>query len=248
MKSWVCDDKHICTWFKSVAHSSRISVVPLKHVVIGFQIVVLEKTLESPLDCRCPIRWWAFNSRRSNQSILKEINPEYLLEGLLLKLKLQSFGHLMWRADSLEKTLLLGKIEGKRRRGDREWDGWMASLTQWTWVWANSGKWWWTGKTVMLQPMGLQRVGHNWATEQQQLAFQEFDLEEHWFVHSITISCGPTMCQVLYLAWAITGSLLPLQLIVWWENQDKRWIIHEIITNCIEGVKWNCREVTLDKG
>ena len=66
--------------------------------------MVLEKTLESPLD------------RRSNQSILKEINPEYLLEGLMLKLKLQYFGHLMQRADSLEKTLMLGKIEGKRRR------------------------------------------------------------------------------------------------------------------------------------
>ena len=56
-------------------------------------------------------------ARRSNQSILKEINPEYLLEGLMLKLKLQYFGYLMWRADSLEKTLMLGKIEGKRRRG-----------------------------------------------------------------------------------------------------------------------------------
>ena len=57
--------------------------------------------------------------RRSNQSILKEINPEYSLEGLILKLKLQYFGHLMRRADLLEKTLILGKIEGRRRRGDR---------------------------------------------------------------------------------------------------------------------------------
>ena len=56
-------------------------------------------------------------ARRSNQSILKEISPKYSLEGLMLKLKLQSFGHLMWRADSLEKTLMLGKIEGRRRRG-----------------------------------------------------------------------------------------------------------------------------------
>ena len=66
---------------------------------------VLERTLESPLDCR-----------RSNQSILKEISPEYSLEGLTLKLKLQYFGHVMGRADSLEKTLMLGKIEGRRRR------------------------------------------------------------------------------------------------------------------------------------
>ena len=80
-----------------------------------------------------------WTARRSNQSILKEINPEYSLKGLMLKLKLQYFGHLIQRADSLEKTLTLGKIEGKRRRGvGRRWDGWMASPTQWTWIWANS--------------------------------------------------------------------------------------------------------------
>ena len=70
--------------------------------------------------------------RRSNQSILKEISREYSLEGLMLKLKLQYFGHLMRRTDFLEKTLTLGKIEGRRRRDDRGGDGWMASLTQWT--------------------------------------------------------------------------------------------------------------------
>ena len=86
---------------------------------------------------------WA--ARRSNQSILKDISPEYSLEGLMLKLKLQYFGHLMRRTDSLEKTLMLGKIESGRR-DDRGWNGWMASLTQWTWVWVNCGSWWWTGK------------------------------------------------------------------------------------------------------
>ena len=73
-----------------------------------------------------------WTARRSNQSILKEISPKFSLEGLILKLKLQYSGHLMWRADSFEKTLMLGKIEGRRRRGDRGWDGWMASLTQWS--------------------------------------------------------------------------------------------------------------------
>ena len=73
-------------------------------------------------------------ARRSNQSILKEISPEYSLEGLILKLKLQYFGHLMWKVKSLEKTLILRKIEGRRRRDNRGWDGWMASLIQWTWV------------------------------------------------------------------------------------------------------------------
>ena len=106
---------------------------------------------------------WA--ARRSNQSILKEISPGYSLEGLMLKLKLQYFGHLMWRANSFEKTLMLGKIEGRRRRGNRAWDGWMASLTQWTWVWVNSGSWWWTGRPGVLQSMVSQRVGHDWVTE-----------------------------------------------------------------------------------
>ena len=69
------------------------------------------------------------NQVLSNQSILKEISPEYSLEGLMLKLKLQNFGHLMRTTDSLEKTLMLGKIEGRRRRDDRGWDGWMASPT-----------------------------------------------------------------------------------------------------------------------
>ena len=78
-----------------------------------------------------------WTARRSNQSILKEINPEYSLEGLMLKLKLQYFRHLMRGTDSLEKILMLGKTEGKRRRGDRKWDGWMASLTPWTWLSAN---------------------------------------------------------------------------------------------------------------
>ena len=78
---------------------------------------MLEKTLESPLDCR-----------RSNQSILKEINPEYSLEGLMLKLKRQYFGHLMGRADSLEKNLMLGKIEGGRRRG-RQRIRWLDGIT-----------------------------------------------------------------------------------------------------------------------
>ena len=82
--------------------------------------------------------------------------PEYSLEGLRLKLKLQYFGHLMQRADSFEKTLMLGKIEGGRRRDDRGWDGWMASLTQWTWVWVNSGSWWWAGRPGVLRFMGSQ--------------------------------------------------------------------------------------------
>ena len=82
-----------------------------------------------------------WTAKRSIQSILKEINPEYSLEGLMLKLKHQYFAHLMWRVDSsLAKTLMLGKIEGKGEEGNREWDGWIASPTQWIRPWANSGR------------------------------------------------------------------------------------------------------------
>ena len=95
-----------------------------------------------------------WTARTSNQSILKEISPEYSLEGPMLKL--QYFGHLMRRTDSLEKTLIWERLKAGGEGGDRGWDGWMASLTWWTWVWASSGSWWWTGKPGMLQSMGLQ--------------------------------------------------------------------------------------------
>ena len=109
--------------------------------------------------------WSNVSARRSNQFILKEISPEYSLEGLMLKLKLQFFGHLMWRTDSFEKTLMLWKIGGGRRGDDRGWDGWMASLTRWAWVWVNSGSWRWRGKPGVLHSMGLQRIRHDWVTE-----------------------------------------------------------------------------------
>ena len=105
-----------------------------------------------------------WTARRSNQSILKEISPGYSLEGLMLKLKLQYFGHLMWRADSFEKTLILGNIEGRRRRGWQRMRFLGPSLTQWTWVCVDSGSWW-TGRPGVLWFMGSQRVGHDWATE-----------------------------------------------------------------------------------
>ena len=106
-----------------------------------------------------------WTARRSNQSILKEISSRCSLEGLMLKLKLQYFGHLMWRTDSFEKTLMLGKIKGRRRRGWQKMRWLMSSLTQRTWVWVDSRSWCWTGRPGMLQFMGSQRVGHDWATE-----------------------------------------------------------------------------------
>ena len=106
-----------------------------------------------------------WTARRSNQSILKEISPGCSLEGLMLKLKLQYFGHLMRRVDSLEKTLMLGKIEGGRTRGwqrMRLLDG-ITNIMDMGWV--NSGSWWCTGRPGMLRFMGLQRARHDWATE-----------------------------------------------------------------------------------
>ena len=106
-----------------------------------------------------------WTARRSNQSILKEISPEYSLEGLMLKLKLQYFGHLMGRTDSLEKTLMRERLKVGGEAEDRGRDGWMPSPIQWTWVWVGSRSWWWTGRPGMLQSVELQRVGQDWETE-----------------------------------------------------------------------------------
>ena len=150
-------------------------------------------------DCHCfhcfPIatKWWDIYSlqgklwpRRSNQSILKEISPGCSLEGLMLMLKLQYFGHLMQRTDSLEKTLMLGRRLKAGGEGDnRGWDGWMASPTQWTWVWVNSRNWRWTGRPGMLQSMGSQRVSHtewlNWGITMSILNIWIFGLNSTYF-------------------------------------------------------------------
>ena len=106
-----------------------------------------------------------WTTRRSNQSILKEISPVCSLGGLMLKPKLQYFGHLMWRVDSLEKTLMLGGTAGRRRRGWQRMR-WLDNITDsMDMSLGNSGSWWWTGKSGVLQSMGLHRVRQDWATE-----------------------------------------------------------------------------------
>ena len=99
---------------------------------------------------------------RSNQSILKEMSPEYSLGGLMMKLKLQYFGH--WLTH-LNRPWCWERLKAEGEGDDRGWDGWMASPARWMWVWASSGSWWWTEKPGVLYSMGLWRAGHNWATE-----------------------------------------------------------------------------------
>ena len=105
-----------------------------------------------------------WTARRSNQFILKEISPGRSLEGLMLKLKLQYF---TWceGLTHLKKPRCWERLRTEGEGDNKGWDGWMASPTQWTWVWVDSGSWWWTGRPGVLRFMGLQRVGHNWVPE-----------------------------------------------------------------------------------
>ena len=103
-------------------------------------------------------------ARRSNQPILKEISPEYSLAGLMLQLKLQSFGHWCKELTHLKRPWCW-QIFMAGEGDDRGWDGWTASSIQKTQIWVSSGSWWRTGKPGILPSMGLQRVVHSWATE-----------------------------------------------------------------------------------
>ena len=114
-------------------------------------------------------------ARRSNQSILKEISPECALERLMLKLKLENFGHLMQRADSFERSWCWERLKAGGEGNDRGWDGWMASRIQWTWVWANSRRWW-TGKP------GVLYVVHGVAKSQTRLS--------NWTVPEVAVGCS----------------------------------------------------------
>ena len=104
-----------------------------------FWTVVLEKTLESPLSCK------------EIQLVHPKGNQSWLFFGRTdVEAEVQYFGHLIGRTDSFEKTLMLRKFEGRREKDDRQWDGWIASAPQWTWVWVNFGSWWWTGRPGVL--------------------------------------------------------------------------------------------------
>ena len=119
-----------------------------------FWTVVLEKTLESPLDSK------------EIQPVHPKGNQSWIFTG---RTDAEAETPILWPLDAknwlIGKTPMLGKIEGRGEGDDRGWDGWMASPTQWTWVWVNSGSWWWTGRPGVLQSMGSQRVRCDWATE-----------------------------------------------------------------------------------
>ena len=179
--------RHLLLWRKATAKldsmlKSRDITLPTKVCLVKamvFQVVMYgseswsikkaEQQRINAFELRCWKRLMRvpWTARRSNQSILKEISPGISLEGMMIKLKLQYFGHRMGRADSLEKTLMLGKIDGD----NRGWDDWMASPTQWMWVWVNSRSWWWTGRPGMLQSTGSQRVRHDWENKKIRFRF-----------------------------------------------------------------------------
>ena len=123
-----------------------------------FWTVVLEKILESPLDSKD----------------IKPVNPKGNQSWIFIG-RTDAEAPVLWPPDAkgwlTGKSLMLEKIEGRRRRANRGWNGWMASPTQWTWVWASSGRWWRIGKPDVLQSMGSHGVGHNWATEKQQYTY-----------------------------------------------------------------------------
>ena len=104
-----------------------------------------------------------WTARRSNQSILKEISPEYSFKGLIWSFNTSA----TWGEEQTnwKRPWCWERLRAGREGDDRGWDGWMASLTRWMWVWVNSGSWWWTGRPGVLRFMGSQRVRHDWATE-----------------------------------------------------------------------------------
>ena len=187
IRRWLLLGRKAMKILDSVLKSKDITLLTKVHVVKAMVFPVVMSDCESwtikkaehrrtdafELWCWTRLLRVSWTARRSNQSILKEINPEYSLEGLMLKLNLQYFGHLIGSADSLEKRpWCWERLKAEGEEGDRGWDGWMTSPTEWTWIRTDSGKWWGTGKPGVLQSMGSKRVGHNWATEKQMNSFK----------------------------------------------------------------------------
>ena len=106
-----------------------------------------------------------WTARRSNQSVLKEISPKYSLEGLMLNWRSNTLATWCKKQTHWKRPWCWERLKAGGEGDDRGWHGWIASLTRWTWFWASSGNWWWTGKPGVLQSMGLQSVTHDWVAE-----------------------------------------------------------------------------------
>ena len=156
------------TTLPTKVHLVKAMVYPL--VMYGCESCTIKKAEHQRIGafelwCRRRLLRVPWTTRSSNQSILKEISPEYSLKGLMLKLKLQYFGHLMRRADYWKRPWYWERLKVGGEGDNRGWDSWVTSPTWWKWVGASSGSWWWTGKPGVLQSIGSSRVGHDWATE-----------------------------------------------------------------------------------
>ena len=150
-----------------------------------------------------------WTARRSNQSILKEISPGCSLEGLMLKLKLQYFDHRIQRTEThWKRPWCWERLKAGGEGDDGGWDGWVASPTQRTWVLVNSGSWWWTGRPGVLQSLGSQRVGQDWATE---LSW-DFSQKE-WSSESLTVTF---QTQWLYPLPFKASLVFRRKAFVWW--------------------------------
>ena len=144
-------------------HLVKAMVFPI--VMYGCESWTIKKAERWRIDAFQLWCWRRLLGARFNQFILKEISSEYSLVGLMLKLKLQSFGRQCIELTRWKRPWCWQRLKARGDENDRGWDGWMASPIQWTWVWVNSRNWRWTGRPGMLQSMRSQRVGHNWVTE-----------------------------------------------------------------------------------
>ena len=149
-------------------HLVKVMVFPV--VMYGCESWTIKKAEHWRTDAfelwcwRIPLRI-PWTSKRSKQSILKEISPKYSLEGLMLKLNSNTLATWWKELTPWKRPWCWERLKARGEGGYRRWDGWMASLTQWTWVWVNSGSWWWTGSPGVLQSMESQSARHNWVTE-----------------------------------------------------------------------------------
>ena len=143
-----------------------------------------------PFELWCGLLRVPWTARRSNQSVLKEINAEYSLEGLILKL--QVFGHLCEKPTHGKRPSCWERLKAEGEERNRGWDGWMTSLIQWTWTWANSGRWWRTGKPGVPQSIGLRRVRNNFGRWTTKIKKWKLSTELHWPVKALWCHFPPT--------------------------------------------------------